>query len=574
MPHQRALKTFLIKARANELKARSAAAAIASLLLAGLFEVTVFQKQAQLDLVNFALVTMLGLLQWARFRHARATVFEPIPWLRMFSAINFFIALSWTALLSHAAWVNSGNTVITSLIFIICGGLIAAAAYSLSISKFDFLVFQSLILSTYFFSILVDPSYEPVRYGAIAIGILFFAFLVRQRKLWSQFWHQQNAMHFELQRILDAFPGGISVIDKGVYKRVNKYVSGYLLHGSGLNAKDIIGQEVAQLRPDSEVGVEIKKYIQTEGMRPRIQREVEIQTPKGPRKHLLLLDQLIDSEQTDEVVAITIDIHEQKQIEKELEEQRQLFVNKSKMAALGEMSSGLAHEINNPLTIIGGRIMQMKKLLQTAPTDLEKLSHSLSQIEKTTDRIAKVIKGLRSFARDATDDPFELTELQSIVKETVDLCESRFKNAGVDLKVELPDQAISLECQATQISQVLLNALNNSFDAIQPLDRAKWIEVKVVQGLADVTLTITDCGDGIPIEVRDKILAPFFTTKPVGKGTGLGLSLSLGLIELHGGTLAFNHSHPNTQLVIRLPLKQSNQKPKGTFASSQSMKAS
>lgn len=558
MSDQSELRAFLVSARASELRARSAAAAIASLLLAAIFELTVFPGLSKLDPVNLSFAMVLGLLQFVRYRHAKVNNQEPVEWLKTFSAINFLIALSWAALLSHAAWLHQGNTAVTSLIFIVCGGLIAAAAYSLSISKYDFLTFQSLILSTYFFSVLMDASYAPVREGALAIGLLFFLFLVRQRKLWSQFWHEQSVMHFELQRILDAFPGGISVIDHGVYKRVNKYISDTVLSSEVATegGSPLVGRKVLELKPRSEVGQEIRDYLLIEGPRPRCQREVMLDTPSGPRTHLLVMDQLVGSDRSDEVVAITIDIHEQKKTQQELEQQRQLFINKSKMAALGEMSSGLAHEINNPLTIIGGRILQLKQLLKAETLNLEKISQTVSNIEKTTERIAKVIRGLRTFARDASGDPFEKSDLNQIIKETADLCESRFKNFGVELKISVPDHPLSIECQATQVSQVILNALNNAFDAIQYLEREKWIEVKAEIIDSKAFIRVTDCGDGIPQEIRDKILNPFFTTKPVGKGTGLGLSLSLGLVELHGGSLSFNHEHPHTQLVIELPVEQ------------------
>jgi C4-dicarboxylate-specific signal transduction histidine kinase len=114
-----------------------------------------------------------------------------------------------------------------------------------------------------------------------------------------------------------------------------------------------------------------------------------------------------------------------------------------------------------------------------------------------------------------------------------------------------------IECRLTQLSQVLLNALNNSFDAISNLDD-KWIDLSILKENQKYIFRITDSGHGIPVHVQNKVMQPFFTTKDVGKGTGLGLSLSKSIVDAHHGRIYFNFDHPtNTQLVIEIPEFQS-----------------
>ena len=105
------------------------------------------------------------------------------------------------------------------------------------------------------------------------------------------------------------------------------------------------------------------------------------------------------------------------------------------------------------------------------------------------------------------------------------------------------------------MSQVILNLLNNAFDAIENKDE-KWVEVQTLQNKNWVEIRVSDCGHGIPKEIQDKILQPFFTTKEVGKGTGLGLSISKGIIESHGGDLTIDNEAKNTTFVARIPLEE------------------
>jgi signal transduction histidine kinase len=126
---------------------------------------------------------------------------------------------------------------------------------------------------------------------------------------------------------------------------------------------------------------------------------------------------------------------------------------------------------------------------------------------------------------------------------------------GVSLNiVDFSD--FTFECRASQIEQVLLNLLSNSIDSISDLPE-KWIKIEILPQKDSFTLRFTDSGKGIPMQIADRIMEPFFTTKAVGKGTGLGLSISKGLIESHNGQLLYNNKSKNTEFTIQLPIKQS-----------------
>jgi signal transduction histidine kinase len=234
----------------------------------------------------------------------------------------------------------------------------------------------------------------------------------------------------------------------------------------------------------------------------------------------------------------------------QLEMQRAQLVQSSKMSALGEMAGGIAHEINNPLSVIKGRAEQLARMLSRPEIDRDKAMEITRGIEKTTQRIAAIVKGLRTFSRSGELDPLAKTTLAEVVAASLELCQEKFKNGGVELRIaQVP--SMSLYCRETQISQVILNLLGNAFDAVKGTEKP-WVEIAYRELGESVEILVTDSGHGIPPEIETKIMQPFFTTKPVGQGTGLGLSISKGIIESHHGKLFLNRKCKNTQFVISL----------------------
>jgi len=240
----------------------------------------------------------------------------------------------------------------------------------------------------------------------------------------------------------------------------------------------------------------------------------------------------------------------------ELRENEMRLLHASKMSSLGEMSSGIAHEINNPLAIIHGKSHQIRRHLSALSTpESAPLVKLTEDIDQTVERISKIIKGLRSFSREGEKDPFELRSVKTLVDETLAFCATRFKHHEIELKVGKIGESLTLQCRPSQIAQVLLNLLNNAYDAVQNLPD-RWVAIEATDRGQFIDLLITDSGSGIPEKIRERMMDPFFTTKEVGKGTGLGLSISLGILKSHQGSLLIDPSHPNTRFVIQLPKLQ------------------
>lgn len=242
-------------------------------------------------------------------------------------------------------------------------------------------------------------------------------------------------------------------------------------------------------------------------------------------------------------------------LQKLVKQQQSEIITKSKFSALGEMAAGIAHEINNPLAIIS---LLAEKLSSSADAGLDQhlIKTNTKQILSATTRAAKIIKGLRTFSRDGSNDLYAVVSLKNVIDETLVLCEQRLKNNEVKLLVDEIPIDVQIECNSTQISQVILNLINNAFDAIAALPE-KWIKLNFRDNGDVIEIFVTDSGSKISEDVRDRLFQPFFTTKEVGKGTGLGLSISRGIIHSHGGSLSLDTSSPNTCFVVTLPKQQS-----------------
>lgn len=225
----------------------------------------------------------------------------------------------------------------------------------------------------------------------------------------------------------------------------------------------------------------------------------------------------------------------------------------AKLSSLGEMANGIAHEINNPLNILNTSIQQIMIMQSSGKLTPDFLNQRLDKMLNTSDRIAKIVKGLMSFSENTAQEQFTPIYLKQLIDQVVDFTSERFKTNNIEFKFSNITDEIMFECKPSQISQVILNLLHNAFDAVQGKDGA-WVEIGSTIEDDKLVLLITDSGNGIPPEIAAKIMQPLFSTKDPDKGTGLGLSVSLGVIKDHGGNLEYVSESKNTQFKITLPL--------------------
>lgn len=240
-------------------------------------------------------------------------------------------------------------------------------------------------------------------------------------------------------------------------------------------------------------------------------------------------------------------------LEKIVEQQQIKMIESCKLANLGELASGIAHELNTPITVIKLRSQQIKRLSLTDDPDMQKISQFLDMIDATCNRMAKIVSGFLHAGRDPNRDAMEHYPVKGILDSAISLCTDRFNENSVQVELDVPADLL-VYCNSVQLSQVFLNLLTNSLDSIALLDE-RWIKISSQVDEIGATITFTDSGPRISQELADKIMQPFFTTKSIGKGTGLGLSISFSIIEQHRGILELDTAHPNMSFRVTLPHK-------------------
>ncbi len=248
----------------------------------------------------------------------------------------------------------------------------------------------------------------------------------------------------------------------------------------------------------------------------------------------------------------------------ELKRSQDLLLRQEKLASLGRLSAGLAHELNNPLHIIAGFIEVLQRRSQAeallACQEFAEFPTFLQMAQQEVDRAASIVRRLLDFARQR-EPAFDQVELGRLIAETIALVQRQATVTNQRLIVELQPEPIWVHADAQMLQQVLLNLLTNALDAITggEIRLAVQVQGATQRGPHEpsrVELTIADNGCGIAPEHLSKIFDPFFTTKEVGKGTGLGLPICQSIIEQHGGTIEVTSQgiDQGTTVMVKLPL--------------------
>jgi two-component system NtrC family sensor kinase len=227
---------------------------------------------------------------------------------------------------------------------------------------------------------------------------------------------------------------------------------------------------------------------------------------------------------------------------------RDKLVHAEKMAAVGQLVSGVAHEVNNPLTAILG----FADLLMENPDLPEGARKDLRVILQEAQRTKQIVQNLLSFARQMPPQRNPV-QLNAILRRTLQLRSYDFTSHGVDVIEHLDEGLPEVVGDAQQLQQVFLNILNNAYDAVREVGRPARIEIMSAKTGDSVEVSFSDNGNGITHP--DKIFNPFFTTKEVGKGTGLGLSICYGIVKEHGGEILYHNNigREGATFIVRLP---------------------
>jgi two-component system, NtrC family, sensor kinase len=243
--------------------------------------------------------------------------------------------------------------------------------------------------------------------------------------------------------------------------------------------------------------------------------------------------------------------------DREKELMNQQVIETGKLASIGELAAGIAHEINNPVAIMVEEAGWIQDLLEEdefqKSENLKEFNRALLQINAQGKRCKEITHKLLSFAR-KTDSTVQELQINELIEEVINLSSQRAKYSNVSVNTNLDQNLPLIPMSSTEFQQVLLNLINNAMDAMEKTGGT--LEIKTLQQNDSIIINLADTGPGIPEVNLSRIFDPFFTTKPVGKGTGLGLSICYGIINKMGGQIDVNSViNQGTTFNIRIPIE-------------------
>ncbi len=242
--------------------------------------------------------------------------------------------------------------------------------------------------------------------------------------------------------------------------------------------------------------------------------------------------------------------------EQELREKQEQLVQAGKLATLGELTTGVAHELNNPLNNIGLFIGNSIDLIELGMTEnperiLQELQNAMQQVRKATE----IISHLRTFGR-AASVSYEPVIIGQVIRRAISLMQEQLRLRQIQVELNFPEEDVAVTGNAIQLEQVFINLLTNARDAMTSVPH-KVITIAYTVNGNMVELSFSDTGPGVPVGLEQRIFDPFFTTKEVGAGTGLGLSITYGIIKEHQGTINIeNHPGEGACFLIQLPMQR------------------
>jgi len=338
-----------------------------------------------------------------------------------------------------------------------------------------------------------------------------------------------------LQNLLENANDVIYIVNRdGTFTYLNQKIEDW-----GYKKDELIGQSIFSILAPRHEGKRFDRSIK-DGIKQIY--EVEISNKNGEIRNVVISSSPLKDESGNitDLLGIARDITEQKRIQHQMN-------RTEKLAAIGQLATGIAHEINNPL----GGMQNCVRTLNTDGNDEDVRKRYIPLLEKGLNRIESVIRNLLDFAKEHQFE-FSPHNLDEIITETLKLVEYKIRERNLELKLDLNTNSKKFILDYNHLQQVILNVIINAIQAIT--DSGGILTIKSMEERDELVVVISDTGIGIPQENLSRIFDPFFTTKDVGTGTGLGLSVSYGIIERLGGRIEVQSEiNRGTTFTITIP---------------------
>jgi C4-dicarboxylate-specific signal transduction histidine kinase len=238
--------------------------------------------------------------------------------------------------------------------------------------------------------------------------------------------------------------------------------------------------------------------------------------------------------------------------EHELRDKQEQLVQAGKLATLGELTTGVAHELNNPLNNIGLYIGNVIDRVHLGQLDTEQVLDDLEKAMEQVQKATEIISHLRTFGRAATVT-VERVDVDDVIERALSLMHEQLRLRAIEVDLDLPPDELVVVGNPIQLEQVFINLLTNARDALAEAPERKIRISSRLEG-NEIQIALADSGSGIPDQIQSRIFDPFFTTKETGAGTGLGLSITYSIVKEHGGEIALAPSPGGARFEITLPL--------------------
>ncbi len=342
------------------------------------------------------------------------------------------------------------------------------------------------------------------------------------------------------------------------------YVNPIVQDWTGIPPRDFIGKTHKELGFPTDLTVIWEEAIQ-HVFDTKDAHRIEFRLPHGVWVDCLLFPEFSPQDEVIAVLTSSRDITARKQSEEALKQAYQeiqstqaQLIQSGKLASIGELAAGIAHELNQPLTVIRLTGQLIRRSLGTGNVDVDALKTHFELIERNTKRMMTIIDHVRTFSRQAQTE-FSSQDINRIIEGAFLMIEEQLRLHTIEIHKHLTPTLPTIQGDAIQLEQVLLNLLTNARDAIDGTSAKTLGQITIISRVAGdnneyVEILVRDNGTGIAADHLEHIFEPFFTTKDVGKGTGLGLSISYGIIHDHQGDIAVTETGPEgTTCRIRLP---------------------
>ncbi|MGE0725260.1 MAG: PAS-domain containing protein, partial [Alphaproteobacteria bacterium] len=333
------------------------------------------------------------------------------------------------------------------------------------------------------------------------------------------------------RRLFEASPDAIVITENQIIQTANEVAVRML---GGARPEDLIGRDVYDfVAPEYHAIARLRARQVRETGRPAPYRERVMIRLDGTRFVAETTGTPVRSGGRDRLQLIFRDVTEKRRAEAEIQRQRDALMQSEKLAALGSLLAGVAHELNNPLSVVVGQAFLME---ETARDD--KVRARATKNRSAADRCARIVKTFLAMARQRPPER-RLVALGEVVSDALEIVAYPLRTAGVEVAVDVADGLPPLWGDGDQINQVLMNLFLNAQQALMETQGNRRLKVaaRALPAGDRVRVTIADNGPGVPEELRRRIFDPFFTTKPSGVGTGVGLSVCHGIVLGHGGEI-------------------------------------